>query len=328
VVAVKTVDSLALAPRLLDELHTATRTPLTARMRWWLAVMRSNGHGMPILFTAESRNGSLAAAGLLFHTGRRLVSPRLGSDDVWTIAARTPAALRNVAAQIAEAATGLHLQITGLRDGDPAIEALAVELSDFRIVPAEPVPKIDLAPPRDRPADARMLVRRDVHRQLKKSDRQLSAANARPRVVFERDPARLLALRDSIRTIHSDRDHAARRSSDLDTLQGAEFWDAVYVSHALSGELELALLYLGDRLAAYVAGLVDRLTGSYGLWDGRMSPGYEEYAPGHRLETAVLQRVLADPSLSQLDWMSSVVPEKLIAATGAQKRWSLVSGEE
>jgi hypothetical protein len=327
-VAVKTVDSVAVAARLLDDLHTATRTPLTARMRWWLAVLRSNGHGTPMLFTAESRNGSLAAAGLLFHTGRQLVSPRLGSDDVWTIAARTPAALRNIAGQIADTATGLHLQITGLRDGDPAIEALAAELSDSLIVPTEPVPEIDLAPPRDRSADARKLVRQDVHRHLKKSDSRLTAANIRPRVVFERDPIRLLALRDSVRTIHSDRDHAARGSSDLDTVQGAEFWDAVYISHAFSGELELALLYLGDRLAAYVVGLVDRLTGSYGVWDGRMSPGYEEYAPGRRLETAVLQRVLADPALRQLDWMSSVAPEKLIAATGTRKRWSLVSGEE
>jgi hypothetical protein len=79
---------------------------------------------MPMLFTAASRNGSLDAAGLLLRTGRGLGSPRPGSDDVWTIAARTPAALRNVAAQIADTAAGLHLEITGLRDGDPAIEAL------------------------------------------------------------------------------------------------------------------------------------------------------------------------------------------------------------
>jgi hypothetical protein len=327
-VAVKTADSLVLAAPSLHELHTATRTPLTARMPWWLAAVRSNGHGMPMLFTAGSRNGPLDAAGLLFRAGRRLTSPRPGSDDVWTIAARTPAALRNVAAQIADTATGLHLQITGLRDGDPAIEALAAELPNSRIVPASPVPEIGLVPPGGRAADARKLVRRSVLRGLEKSDSRLAAANVRPRVVFEHDPARLLALRDRICTVHRDRDHAARGSSDLDTLQGAEFWDAVYVSHALGGELELALLYLGDRLAAYVVGLVDRLTESYGIWDGRMSPGYQEYAPGRRLETAVLQRVLADPSLRQLDWMSSVAPEKLIAATGTRKRWSLMSGGE
>jgi hypothetical protein len=132
-VAVKMADSLVLAAPSLRELHTATRTPLTARIPWWLAALRSNGHGMPMLFTAGSRNGPLDAAGLLFRAGRRLTSPRPGSDDVWTIAARTPAALRNVAAQIADTATGLHLQITGLRDGDPA----KLEKSDSRLAAAE-----------------------------------------------------------------------------------------------------------------------------------------------------------------------------------------------
>src|SRR5689334_8680639 len=90
--------SPVLAERALRELRAATRTPLTARMPWWLAVQRMNGCGRPMLFTAGTRNGSFDAAALLFRSGRRLDSPRPGSDDVWTIAARTPAALQNVAA--------------------------------------------------------------------------------------------------------------------------------------------------------------------------------------------------------------------------------------
>jgi hypothetical protein len=111
---------------------------------------------------------------------------------------------------------------------------------------------------------------------------------------------------------HQARDHAHGRGSAVDDPTGAALWHR-RVEALLDLGLEMARLTIDGQLAAYVLGVHDRTT--YRLLDGRFVSAWGRYAPGRLLETAVLQRVLDTPTLDQLDWMTAVAPETLLAHT-------------
>ena len=67
--------------------------------------------------------------------------------------------------------------------------------------------------------------------------------------------------------------------------------------------------------AAYVLGIVDGPV--YRLLEGRFDTGWARYSPGRLLEAAVVQRMLDDPALTTLDWMTSVASEALLATNDA-----------
>ena len=122
--------------------------------------------------------------------------------------------------------------------------------------------------------------------------------------------------------MHQARDHDAGRVSDLDDRAGLAFWRSVYDGHAARGELEVATLRLDGHLAAYVVALVD--SPAYRVFDGRFAPKWRLYSPGRRLEAAVVERARRGRFL-ELDWMSSVAPEKLVACTQADPRWAVTA---
>ncbi len=134
--------------------------------------------------------------------------------------------------------------------------------------------------------------------------------------------AALVALRDEIEAVHQARDHDAGRVSDLDDSAGLAFWRSVYEGHAARGELEVATLRLDGHLAAYVIALAD--SPAYRVFDGRFAPKWRLYSPGRRLEAAVVEHARRGSYL-ELDWMSSVAPEKLVASTQADPRWAVTA---
>jgi hypothetical protein len=79
--------------------------------------------------------------------------------------------------------------------------------------------------------------------------------------------------------------------------------------------LELATLNIGESLAAYVLGVIDG--DAYRLLEGRFGTEWARYSPGRLLEAAVVQRMLDDPSLATLDWMTSVASETLLATNAS-----------
>src|SRR5207247_1640934 len=89
--------------------------------------------------------------------------------------------------------------------------------------------------------------------------------------------------------------------------------------HAALGELEVATLRLDGHLAAYVVALAD--SPAYRVFDGRFAPKWRLYSPGRRLEVAVVEHARRR-SFRELDWMSSVAPEKLVARTQDDPRWA------
>src|SRR5256884_585488 len=141
-------------------------------------------------------------------------------------------------------------------------------------------------------------------------------------ISFEREPARLAELRDEIEAVHLARDHDAGRVSDLDDGAGIAFWRSVYDGHVARGELEVATLRLDGHLAAYVVALADSPV--YRVFDGRFAPKWRLYSPGRRLEGAVVEHARRR-SFRELDWMSSVAPEKLVARTQEDPRWAVIA---
>jgi hypothetical protein len=306
----------------LEALHRAAGTPVTARLTWWRAAAMADPRAVPLLLALPGPGGTLRAAALVALRAEdrdlRITSVRPHTDDVWDIAAVSGGARLLLLAGLARYAAGLsgrwRLALTGMRDGDEA-SWLAGQLPGGRAVPAPPVPgivfgrdEVPLAP--------------GIRSGLDRSGRRIRRHALTETIRFDRDPARLARLRDEIEAVHLARDHDAGRVSDLDDRAGLAFWRSVYEGHAARGELEVATLRLDGHLAAYVIALVDSPV--YRVFDGRFASKWRLYAPGRRLEAAVVKHARRGAFLG-LDWMSSVAPEKLVASTQADPRWAITA---
>ena len=129
----------------------------------------------------------------------------------------------------------------------------------------------------------------------------------------EREIAKLLP---QVEELHRERDHAQGRRSELDDGEGRRIWRARLTNLARHQVLELATLRIDGELAAHVLGIAE-LT-EYRIVEGTLATRFARYAPGRVLEAAVLQRVLDDPMVDRLDWMTSVASERLLAANDVQ----------
>ncbi len=110
---------------------------------------------------------------------------------------------------------------------------------------------------------------------------------------------------------YRDRDREHQVPCLLDSEQGMGLWRG-RIEHLLGiGVLELTTLTLGTDPVAYVVGVRDGRR--YGVLEGRFATAWSRYAPGRLVETAVLQRVLDDEGLDEVDWMTGVAPEALLA---------------
>ena len=306
----------------VEAISRAAGLPVTARLAWWRAAMAADPGTVPLLLALRGHGGTLMAAALVaLHDedgDRRITSVRPHTDDVWDIAAVSAGARHMLLAALAGYAAGLdgpwRLTLTGLRDG---VEAswLAGQLPDGRAVPAPSVPGIGFT--RDE-----VPLAPGIRSGLDRSGRRIRRHALTETIRFERDPARLARLRGEIEAVHQARDHDAGRVSDLDHQAGLAFWRSVYNQHAARGELEVATLRLDGHLAAYVVALVDSAV--YRVFDGRFAPKWRLYAPGRRLEAAVVEHARRG-SFPELDWMSSVAPEKLVASTTADPRWAVTA---
>jgi Acetyltransferase (GNAT) domain len=306
-------------------LHKTVGTPVTSRSAWWRAVGAAVG-GTPVLITLPGWGDAVAAAALVVLHERdglwELTSGRLYGDDVWEPAAVSPAARRALLAGIADFARNLgrrwHLRLRGLRDRKDA-EWLAAHLPNCCIESAPAVPGIRFTPGTELPFSD------GVRRSLVRSGRRIRQAKLREEIGFEREAARLSPLRSEIEAVHLARDDDAGWVSDLDDPAKAEFWRAMYVLHVDNGELEVATLRLDSELAAYVVGLDDHP--AYRVVAGRYAPKWRKYSPGRRLEAWVAERV-RDDGFRELDWGSSVAPEKVIARNFDDPRWTITAARD
>jgi hypothetical protein len=309
----------------VEKLQEAAGTPVTARLAWWRSAVMSDRDATPVLLALPAPGDAFRAAVLVAvrDVGGvcHLTSGRPHTDDVWEIAALSQDARRPLLTELAGFVLGLdgpwQLALTGLRDGNDAAW-LARELPGGRMVPAAPVPGIGFAA-------GDVTFGPGIRSGLDRSGQRIRQHALSEQIQFERDPGRLAKLRDEIEAVHLARDHDAGRPSDLDDTAGVAFWRSVYDLHAARGELEVGTLRLDGHLAAYVIALVDRP--AYRVFDGRFAPPWRRYSPGRRLEAAVVGHARRE-GFAVLDWMSSVAPEKLVASTWAEPRWTVTAASE
>jgi len=309
----------------VDALHRATGTPVTARLAWWHSAAMASRGAVPVLLTRRGPDGALRAAALVAlreqHGGWQVTSVRPHTDDVWEVAAVSAGARRAILAELARFARGLgcswRLALTGLRNGHDA-RWLAGQLPGGRALATPPVPGIGFT-------HDEVTLAPGIRRGLDRSGHRIRQHALSETIHFEREPARLATLRDEIEAVHRARDHDAGRVSDLDGAAGTAFWRSVYDLHAASGELEVATLRLDGHLAAYVVALVDPPV--YRVFDGRFAPSWRRYSPGRRLEAAVVDHARRE-SFRMLDWMSSIAPEKLVASTWTEPRWTVTAAAD
>jgi Acetyltransferase (GNAT) domain len=306
----------------VEKLHQIAGTPVTARLAWWRSAVTAEAGAVPMLLALPAPGDAIRAAALVAvrEQGRvwQLSSGRPHSDDVWEVAAESADGRRTLLTELAAFATGLdrpwQLTLTGLRDGNDAAW-LARQLPSARVVPAQPVPGIGFTA-------GEVAFGPGIRSGLDRSSQRIRQHALREEIRFERDPGRLAKLRDEIEDVHLARDHDAGRPSDLDDRAGIAFWRSVYDLHAVRGELEVGTLRLDGHLAAYVIAFVDRP--AYRVFDGRFAPPWRRYSPGRRLEAAVVEHARGE-GFAVLDWMTSVAPEKLVASTWAEPRWTVTA---
>jgi hypothetical protein len=318
----------ALGPRepAVEKLHQIAGTPVTARLAWWRSAVMSDRDAVPVLLTLPAPGDAIRAAALVTVRDQagfcQLTSGRPDSDDAWEVAAESAADRRTLLTELAGFATGLgrpwQLALTGLRDGNDAAW-LARQLPSGRVVPAPPVPGIGFA-------TGEVTFGPGIRSGLDRSSQRIRQHALSEEIQFERDPDRLAKLRGEIEDVHLARDHDAGRPSDLDDTAGIAFWRSVYDLHAARGELEVGTLRLDGHLAAYVIAFADRP--AYRVFDGRFAPPWRRYSPGRRLEAAAVDHARSE-GFAVLDWMTSVAPEKLVASTWAEPRWTVTaSGDQ
>jgi Acetyltransferase (GNAT) domain len=306
----------------LDALHRTAGLPVTARLAWWRAALMADREAVPLLLALRGPGETLIAATLVALRDQdgecRITSVRPQTDDVWDVAAVSPGARYTVLAGLIRYAARLscpwRLTLTGLRDGDEATW-LAGQLPDGVVVPAPPVPGIGFG-------QAEVPLGPGIRSGLDRSGHRIRQHALTETIRFEREPGRLADMREEIEAVHLARDHDAGRVSDLDDGAGVAFWRSVYDGHAARGELEVATLRLDGHLAAYVVALADSPV--YRVFDGRFAPKWRLYSPGRRLEVAVVEHARRR-SFRELDWMSSVAPEKLVASTHSDPRWAVTA---
>jgi Acetyltransferase (GNAT) domain len=306
----------------LEKLHEIAAIPVTARLAWWRSAVRSDRDAIPVLLALPAPDGAISAAALVAVRDAggvcQVTSGRPHSDDAWEVAALSRDARQPLLSELARYVDGLgapwQLTLTGLRNENDAAW-LAGRLPDARVAAAASVPGIGFT-------GGEVSFAPGIRSGLDRSGQRIRQQALSEQVQFERDPGRLAKLRDEIEAVHLARDHDAGRPSDLDDTAGVAFWRSVYDRHAARGELEVGTLRLDGHLAAYVIALVDRP--AYRVFDGRFAPPWRRYSPGRRLEAAVVDHARHE-GFAVLDWMSSVAPEKLVASTGAEPRWTVTA---
>jgi hypothetical protein len=180
--------------------------------------------------------------------------------------------------------------------------------------PADPIPMLRREIGLD---DAQDYLSGAMRRNLRKATNRLATDGRTFEVRFARSYSDVAALLPTIETCHRERDHDRGLRSDLDDERNLATWRRRLLALAADGLLEISTGYIDGCVAAHVVGLRDHT--SYRVLEGHFATAWARYAPGRLLETAVIQRMLDDPAMTVLDWMTSLAPDSLVAQNDVQQ---------
>jgi CelD/BcsL family acetyltransferase involved in cellulose biosynthesis len=302
---------------------------VTARTSWILASV--SGGPRPWAVLVRDPGGFLRAAAILVET-----AGRSGVNDVVTLAgtdlAHRGALLADdgiwsrrlgiaLAHGLPARTRGWAVDLGPLDADSPALDGLLAGFPQLVCSPTDPIPLVRRELGLDAAAD---YLAPAMRRTLHKAANRLATDGTTLELRFTRSYTEICELLPALATCRRDRDHDRGRVSDLDDERGLELWLGRLRELAADGLLEVSLAYLDGKLAAHVVGIRDGET--YRVLEGHLVTKWSRYAPGRLLETAVLQRMLDDPAMTSLDWMTSVAPDSLLATNGSTPMVALRAG--
>ena len=312
----------------LEALAQRCGAAITARSTWTLA---NAGTGQPWAVLVRDPSGFLRAASVFVEvggTGRtaHIVTfagsdlghrgAVLADDKLW--ARRLGIALSRT---LPARSSGWAVELGPL---DPGSNTLAGFLAGFpQLVPVDvdPIPMIRREPGLDEATD---YLTPAMRRTLRKATNRLASDYRTLKVHFTRSEGEIRALMPALEESHRNRDHDRGRASDLEDDVTLQTWRSRLTDLALDGMLEVATAHIDGTLAAHVIGIRDG--DSYRVLESHFVTAWARYAPGRLVEAAVVQRMLDEPEMVALDWMTSVAPESLLATNAAAPMVMLRAG--
>jgi CelD/BcsL family acetyltransferase involved in cellulose biosynthesis len=293
----------------IERLATGLGVPVTARTPWIRAQLDAlDVEAWAVLL--RGMDGELLAAAVVLDAGPDgLELAGGGEGHCGAVIAADEQAATSLGRRLAiEASRRGHRGVAGLLPEGRLTRALADGLgADLRLAPAVPVIVPDLGP------DLAAYLSHGMLRTLRKARNRLLADDRKAEIVVTRRGEEIVAMLPAMEQAYRDRDERHGVDSPLADELGRRRWRAQIRRLLEHRCLELATLTVDAELAAYVVGLDDGPW--YRVLDGRIDARFGRYSPGRLLESAVLDRALS-AGVQGVDWMTSVAPETLLAATG------------
>jgi hypothetical protein len=293
--------------------------PIPARTAWIRAQIDSQPEAEPWAVRIRTTDDELVAAAVLLDgcTGARLTGGGGGHRGA-VIAVDEDAAVALGRSVAAGADRRGHETFTATLQDDHLARAFA-RAAGVDVAPAPGIPALVFDPGRDLAG----YLSHGMVRTLRKAQNRLGADDRKAEVVLTRRGAEIVGILPELERIYRDRDQQHGLASLEDGNEELTAWRARIRRLMEHRYLELATLTVDGTLAAYVLGIVDGPW--YRVLDGRMDSAFARYAPGRVLEASVLERALGGGAAG-VDWMTSVAPESLLAATTVQPVVTLASG--
>ncbi len=303
---------------LVPELEALTRrrsSPVTTHPAWVAPALPAADDWSAVLL--QDPDGRLQAAAVLLQQrdGNAVTVTLAGTDGGHrgAVLADAPDAAEALGQGVGRAlqARARHGQVAlgPLPAGDPLVDAFVRGLPGAVVLSADPVPVLR----RQDAPDVAAYLTAGTRRSLRRAGIRLAQDKRQTSITLTSDEAPILEMLPVLERCHRGRDHAHGRASALDDPSRRALWESrIRALVKADTRLELAVLTIDGLFAAYVLGVVSG--SSYQVLEGRFLTGWAKYSPGRLLEAAVIQRMLDDPTLQTVDWMTAVAPETLLAA--------------
>jgi CelD/BcsL family acetyltransferase involved in cellulose biosynthesis len=311
----------------IDDLHTATAAPVTARRPWLETWIRCHPQYVPWVVVVDDGADRLRAAAPLAWRRRagmtEIVAIGHGaSDDVRLPARDAPAAFllaAAVAIRLAAIRGPWRLLIGQLRAGDEVAVELADRLPRARLVPADPSPVTRFTDDRS----PRTYVSRNHHQQVRRMLNRMQRDGLEPQIEVTRDPQAIAALLPAVEQVCRRRDATLHRRSPFeDPIQRRFFYDVVS-RFAEQQQVELLTVRLDRDLACYVLCFLDQV--AYRMWSCRFDPRWQRYGVGRVGNHFALTRALSDPGCAEFDWMRGDEPYKFSMSNAVSHAVTLIA---
>ena len=303
----------------LADLTERCGSPTTAQITWLLATTGAMRNVQSWAVLARGETGELVGAVVLLNRTEGLyeVVTLAGTDDGQrgAILTQSVTVARTLGHALSDALCRMgrrrDVELGPLPADSPIVEAFALGLRGSACSVAERIPVIR----RTDVVDVGAYLSHGMRRTVRKATNRLNSDDQARTIEFTVDAALIINLLPQLEHCHRTRDHAHGRLSDLDDDEQRWLWKHRIHALAKTGELELATMHINDMLAAYALGIADGPV--YRVLEGRFDTKWARYSPGRLLEAAVVQRMLDDPALATVDWMTAVASETLLATNAA-----------